>query len=121
MRTAAAVALLVTVALGTVSNLLFLGAFQFRRDWFDDPALMVAGGGKSAALLRWASVTDLFSYYLPTAVVALALGFALRPHGPVLARASVAHRARARHRRRRRDHGSPSTSPSSDPARCIGA
>jgi hypothetical protein len=89
LRTSAAAALLVTVVLGTVSNLLFLGAFRFRRDWFDDPSLMVTGGAESAAFLRWASITDLFSYYLPTAVVALALGFALRPHGPVLARASM--------------------------------
>ena len=89
LRTAATAALVVTVALGAVSNVLFLGAFQFRRDWFDDPSLMVTGGAESAAFLRWASITDLFSYYLPTAVVALALGVALRPHGPVLARTSM--------------------------------
>jgi hypothetical protein len=89
LRTAAVVALTVTVALGAVSNVLFLAAFRFRRDWFDDPALLVAGGARSAELLRWASITDLFSYYLPTAVVALALGFALGPRGPVLARATT--------------------------------
>jgi hypothetical protein len=82
-------ALLVTVILGAVSNLLFLTAFRFRRDWFDDPALLVTGGARTGAFLRWASITDLFSYYLPTAIVALALGSALRPRGPVLARASM--------------------------------
>jgi hypothetical protein len=86
---AAVWALLVTVVLGTVSNVLFLAAFRFRRDWFDDPALVVTGGARSAELLRWASITDLFSYYLPTAVVAIALGFALAPRGLVLARASM--------------------------------
>lgn len=89
LRAAAVAALLVTVILGAVSNLLFLAAFQFRRDWFDDPALLVTGGTRTGELLRWASITDLFSYYLPTAIVALALGSALRSRGPMLARASM--------------------------------
>jgi hypothetical protein len=89
LQMAAACALVVTVVLGTVSNVLFLAAFRFRRDWIADPALVVTGGARTAELLRWASITDLFSYYLPTAVVAIALGFALSPRGPVLARASM--------------------------------
>ena len=89
LRGAAAVALIVTVILGAVSNVLFLAAFQFRWDWFADPALLVTGGARSGELLRWASITDLLSYYLPTAIVALALDSALRPRGPLLARASM--------------------------------
>jgi hypothetical protein len=45
-------ALLVTVILRAVSNLLFLAAFRFRRDWFDDPALLVTGGTRTGELLR---------------------------------------------------------------------
>jgi hypothetical protein len=36
-------------------------------------------------LFRWAALTDLFSYYLPTAVVAVALWQVLRPRSPALA------------------------------------
>lgn len=78
-------AVVITVVLGTISNLLFLAAFQFRVDWFLDPAQLVAGGAGSAELLRWAAITDLLSYYLPTAVVALALRAALRGRGPAQA------------------------------------
>jgi hypothetical protein len=85
LRTAAITALVVTVVLGMISNLLFLWAFEFRVDWFLDPAQLVAAGPASPTLLRWAALTDLFSYYLPTAVVALALWHALRSRSPALA------------------------------------
>ena len=85
LRRAAIGALVLTVALGMISNLLFLWAFEFRLDWFIDPARLVGAGPMSPALLRWAALTDLFSYYLPTAVVALALWHVLHPRGPALA------------------------------------
>jgi hypothetical protein len=89
LRTMAVAALIVTAVLGPISTLLFAVAFQFRPEWFADPALMVVAGGESAAILRWASITDLFSYYLPTGVVALALWHALRPLGVRLADAAT--------------------------------
>jgi hypothetical protein len=70
IRQAAVGALVVTVVVGSVSDALFLAAFQFRPDWFADPARLVQGGSGSAELLQWAALTDLCSYYLPTAVVA---------------------------------------------------
>jgi hypothetical protein len=85
LRTAAITALIVTIGLGMISNILFLWAFEFRVDWFIDPARLVAAGPASPTLLRWAALTDLFSYYLPTAVVALALWHVLRPRLPTLA------------------------------------
>jgi hypothetical protein len=85
VREATVGALIVTVVLGVVSDLLFLTALRFRPDWFSDPALLVAGGPASADLLHWAALTDLFSYYLPTTVVALALWAALRGRRPILA------------------------------------
>ena len=68
-----------------ISGLFFLVAFQFRLEWFADPRQLVAAGPTSAELLRWGAVTDLFSYYLPTAVVAYVLWRVLRPRGPALA------------------------------------
>ena len=44
LRMAAITALVVTVVLGMISNLLFLWAFEFRLDWFVDPARLVAAG-----------------------------------------------------------------------------
>jgi Domain of unknown function (DUF4386) len=85
LREAAVGALIVSVGLGIVSDLLFLAAFQFRVDWLADPALLVRGGSASADLLRWAALADLFSYYLPTAMVAFALWAALRSRRPNLA------------------------------------
>jgi hypothetical protein len=85
VREATVGALVVTMALGVVSDLLFVAALQFRLDWLADPALLVAGGSASAELLKWATVADLFSYYLPTTVVALALWAALRSRRPILA------------------------------------
>jgi hypothetical protein len=85
VREATVGALVVTVALGVVSDLLFVAALQVRPDWLADPALLVAGGSASAELLKWAALTDLFSYYLPTTVVALALWAALRSRRPILA------------------------------------
>jgi hypothetical protein len=85
LRGATVAALILTVALGVVSDILFLAAFQFRADWFADPALLVAGGSTSAELLKWAALADLFSYYLPTALVALALWTALHGRYPILA------------------------------------
>jgi hypothetical protein len=90
LRVATVLALSAHVGLGAVSNLLFVAAFQFRPEWFLDPALVVSGGEASAELFKWAALTDLFSYYLPNAVVALALWIALRPRGPVLASVSTA-------------------------------
>ena len=51
LREATVGALIVTVVLGLVSDLLFVAALQFRPDWFADPALLVAGGSGSAELL----------------------------------------------------------------------
>lgn len=85
LRTAAIAALIVQVVLGMISNALFLAAFEFRMDWFMDPAQLIAAGPASPALLRWAALTDLFSYYLPSAVVALVLWHVLRPRSPALA------------------------------------
>ncbi|CAN5665799.1 hypothetical protein BH20CHL7_BH20CHL7_02930 [soil metagenome] len=90
LRVAAVAALILTVGLGAISTVLFLAAFQFRLDWFADPAQVVAGGTTSAALFKWAALTDLFSFYLPTAVVALALWVALKHRGPMLATAALA-------------------------------
>jgi hypothetical protein len=73
------------VVLGITSNGIYLAAYQFRWDWATDPAQMVAGGSTSAELLKWAALTDLFSFYLPMGVVALALFRALRGRGPTLA------------------------------------
>jgi hypothetical protein len=89
MRRAAIGALLLTVGLGSIAGVLFLGAFQLRLEWFADPAPMVAAGATSAELLRWAAVADLFSYYLATGVVAYVLWTALRPRGRPLADASA--------------------------------
>lgn len=78
-------ALLVHIGLGMASNLAFLAAFQFRVEWFIEPAGLVAGGPVSAELLRWAAAADLFSYYLPTAVIAYALWRTLRQRAPLVA------------------------------------
>lgn len=88
LRTAAIAALAMTVVLGMISNLLFLWTFEFRLDWFRDPVRLLGAGPESAGLLRWAAVTDLFSYYLPTGVVVLAMWHALRPRSPALADAA---------------------------------
>lgn len=90
IRVATVVALGMTVGLGALSNLLFLAAFQFRLEWFADPALIVTGGPTSALLFKWAALTDLFSYYLPTGVVALTIWVALRSRGPYLAATGLA-------------------------------
>jgi len=84
MRRAALVSLAVTLVLGMTSNVLFLFAFQFRIEWFLDPAQLVSAGSTSATFLRWAAVTDLLSYYLPTAIVAIVLWQILRPRSPLL-------------------------------------
>jgi hypothetical protein len=85
VRSAAIGALIVSLTLGLTSNVLFLTAFQFRLDWFLDPPAMISAGQPSAELLRWASVLDLFGYYLATGVLAYALWRLLRPRDPVLA------------------------------------
>ena len=89
LRGATVGALIVAVALGVLSDLLFLAALQFRPEWFADPALLVAGGFTSAELLKWAALADLFSYYLPIAVVALALWTVFRSQSPILAAAAL--------------------------------
>lgn len=82
LRQAGIGALLVFFALGSVSGMLFLAAFQLRLEWFLDPSAMVGAGTGSAELLRWAAVTDLFGYYLATGVIAYVVWAALRPIGP---------------------------------------
>jgi hypothetical protein len=77
---ALAIGVLATMLLvGLGSNLLFLAAVGFRLEWFGDPVAMVRAGATSAELLRWATVTDLLSYYLGTAVLAYVLWRILRP------------------------------------------
>ena len=85
LRRAGIAALLVSISAGMTSNLLFLAAFQFRLDVFLEPTLILASGGTSAELLRWASVLDLFGYYLATAVLAYVLWRQLRPRNPLIA------------------------------------
>ena len=62
-----------SVSLGFTSYLLFAAALQLRPEWFADPVGLVAAGEPSATLLSFAALADLGGYYLPTAVVALAL------------------------------------------------
>jgi hypothetical protein len=88
-RVAIVGALIVTVGLGLLSDLLFVAALQLRADWFADPALLVRGGSGSAELLKWAALADLFSYYLPTSVVALGLWAGLRSRRPLVAAAAL--------------------------------
>jgi hypothetical protein len=85
LRRAGIGALMVFFALGNVSGVLFLAAFQLRVEWFADPSPMVAAGAGSAELLRWAAITDLFGYYLATGVVAYVVWVALRPLGRAVA------------------------------------
>jgi hypothetical protein len=89
LREATFGALALMVVMGAISDLLYVAAFQFRPDWFANPGLLVAGGSASAELLKWASITDVFSYYLPTGVVALAIFAVLRRRAPNLARAGT--------------------------------
>lgn len=85
LRRVAIGALLIFFGIGSVAGLLFLGAFQLRLEWFADPSAMVAAGGGSAELLRWAAIADLVGYYLATGVVAYVVWTALRPLGRGLA------------------------------------
>jgi hypothetical protein len=89
LRGAAIGALMLTVVLGAISDLLFVAAFQFRPEWLSDPARLVAGGAPSAELLKWAALADMFSYYLPSAVVALTVWMALRRRGAAVADAAT--------------------------------
>ncbi len=89
-RVATVTAIVVQVGLGAVSNVLFIAAYQGRPEWFADPALVVTGGSFTAELFKWASLTDLASYYLPTAVVAMALWVAVGERRPVLATVATA-------------------------------
>ena len=84
-RSTAIGALIASLTAGLFSNALFLAAFQFRIDWFLDPAEMISAGPASAELLRWASVLDLIGYYLATGVLAYAMWRLLRPRDPMLA------------------------------------
>lgn len=90
LRVPTVIALGMTVGFGALSNVLFLAAFQFRPEWFADPALIVTAGSTSALLFKWAALTDLFSYYLPTGVVALMIWVALRSRGSYLAATGLA-------------------------------
>ena len=83
LRRTAIVATFLMAFLGLISDVIALAAFQFRIDWFLDPAMAVAGGSSTAELLYWAAITDLFSYYLPMAPIAVALWASLRA-GPSL-------------------------------------
>jgi hypothetical protein len=85
LRTVAVAALVAHIGLGVVSLLLFLAAYQFRSEWFIDPAQLVAAGSASAEFLRWGAAADLLSYYLPTGVVAYVLWRALRARSPIVA------------------------------------
>jgi hypothetical protein len=85
LRRAGIAALVVSISAGMTSNLLFLAAFQFRLDRFLEPTLILGSGAIPAELLRWASVLDLFGYYLATAVLAYVLWRQLRPRNPLLA------------------------------------
>lgn len=85
LRTAAIAALIVSIGVGMLSNVLFLAAFQFRIDWFLDPTLILGAGATSAALLRGAATLDLIGYYLASAVLAYVLWRVLRPRNPLLA------------------------------------
>jgi hypothetical protein len=85
LRVAAVAALVVSISLGVVSDVLYAAALQFRPEWFADPAGLVAGGESSAVLLGWAALADLCGYYLPTAVVAVVLWTWLRGRGETLA------------------------------------
>ena len=78
LRRAGIGALVVSISAGMTSNLLFLAAFQFRLDRFLEPTLILGSGAIPAELLRWASVLDLFGYYLATAVLAYVLWRQLR-------------------------------------------
>jgi hypothetical protein len=89
LRRAATVAAFLMVFLGVFSDALFLAAFQFRLDWFLDPPLAVAGGSVTADLLYWGGITDLFSYYLPLAPIALAFWVGLRGRPSVVLDAAV--------------------------------
>jgi hypothetical protein len=84
-RTAGIAALSVSLAFGMTSNLLFLAAFQFRLDWFQEPTRVLEAGAASAELLRWAAVLDLIGYYLATAVLAYVLWQRLRPRNHMIA------------------------------------
>jgi hypothetical protein len=78
-------ALVVALAAGMASNVLFLAAFQFRLDWFLEPARVIGAGDTSAELLRWAAALDLVGYYLASGVLAYALWRLLRPRNPIVA------------------------------------
>ena len=85
IRAVAIGALIVSVAVGMTSNVLFLAAFQFRIDWFLVPTRILGAGGQSAELLRSAAALDLIGYYLATGVLAYALWRMLRPRNPIVA------------------------------------
>lgn len=85
LRRAGIAAVLAFLGLGGVSGVLFLAAFQLRLEWFADPSPMIAAGPASAELLRWASIADLFGYYLATGVIAYVLWRVLRPRGEATA------------------------------------
>ncbi len=85
LRTTALAALIASIGLGMISNVLFMAAFQFRLEWLLDPARILGAGAISAELLRWASVLDLLGYYLPSGVLAYVLWRSLRRRNPVVA------------------------------------
>jgi hypothetical protein len=84
LRRTGITALLASITAGITSTVLFAAAYQFRPD-MQEPTRLVAAGATSAELLRWGSVLDLFSFYLPTAVLAYVLWRQLRPRNPVIA------------------------------------
>lgn len=89
MRSAGIGAVLVSLVAGMTSNLLFLAAFQFRLDWFDEPTRVLGAGATSAELVRWASALDMIGYYLATGVLAYVLWRLLRPRSSLLADVSA--------------------------------
>jgi hypothetical protein len=86
LRRAGIGALVVSISAGMTSNLLFLAAFQFRLYMFLEPTLILGSGAIPAELLRWATVLDLFGYYLATAVLAYVWWRQLRPLEPISVR-----------------------------------
>ncbi|MBW3613558.1 MAG: hypothetical protein KY392_06840, partial [Chloroflexi bacterium] len=89
LRTVGIAALLVSLSVGLISNVVFFAAFDFRMDWFREPTRLLGAGSDAAELLRWAAVLDLIGYYLASAVLAYVLWRMLRPRNATVADLSM--------------------------------
>lgn len=89
LRTVGIAALLVSLSVGLISNVVFFAAFEFRIDWFREPTRLLGAGPQAAELLRWAAVLDLIGYYLASAVLAYVLWRMLRPRNATVADLSM--------------------------------